>query len=147
MMAFTFNRYVQKGNELINEVAEELGYPDDTEKAHRILKAVLHALRDNIPVEENLHLIAQLPMMIKGVYVDNWKVYGDGSNVRHLDDFILKVQLINENNSRRDLESPEETRQAVEAVFKVLKKHVSEGEIDDVVNMLPREIQPLMQEA
>lgn len=144
-MAFSFERYVQKSNEFMNAIAMELGHPDDTDRAYRIFRSVMHALRDNIPVEENLHLMAQLPMMIKAVYVDNWKVYGEGRNVRHLDEFVQKVMDKNTNNYQRDLKTPDQTKQAIESVFNVLKRNVSEGEIEDIMNMLPADIKPLLQ--
>lgn len=144
-MGFSFNRYVQKSDEFMNEVAKELGHPKDTDRAYRVFRSVMHTLRDNIPVEENLHLIAQLPMMIKAVYVDNWKVYGEGRNVRHLDEFVQKVIDKNTNNTQRDLNTPDQAEKALESVFNVLKRNVSEGEIDDIMNMLPADIKPLLQ--
>ncbi len=145
-MAFSFNRYVPKSDAFIHEVATELGHPEDTDRAYRIFRSVLHALRDNIPVEENLHLMAQLPMLVKALYVDNWKIHGDGGNVRHLDQFLAKVQEMNTFSEQKDLHTPEQTQQAVLAVFHVLKRHVSSGEIGDIMSMLPKEIRAVLQE-
>ena len=40
------------------------------------LRAVLHALRDRLPVAEAAHLGAQLPMLVRGFYYDCWKPAG-----------------------------------------------------------------------
>lgn len=141
-MAFTFERYVQKSDEFMREVARELGYPEDTDKAYRVFRAVMHTVRDNITPEENLHFIAQLPMMIKAVYVDNWKI--SDKNIRHRDAFLQKIQENNTNNNQRDLHTPDQTEEAVHKIFDVLKRHVSEGEMNDIMNMMPAEVQPLM---
>lgn len=141
-MAFTFERYVQKGDEFMQEVAKELGYSEDTDQAYRVFRAVIHTVRDNITPEENLHFIAQLPMMIKAIYVDNWKI--SDKNIRHRDAFIEHVQKKNTNNNQRDLHTPEQTEEAIQKVFVVLRRHVSEGEMKDVLNMMPEEVQPLM---
>ncbi len=141
-MAFSFERYVQKSDEFLQEVAEELGYPEDTEKAFRVFRSVTHTIRDNITPEENLHLISQLPMMIKATYLDNWKITDD--NIRHRDAFLERVQEYNTTNNQRDLHTPDQTADAIQKVFNVLKRHVSKGEIDDVLSMLPKEVKPLM---
>jgi uncharacterized protein (DUF2267 family) len=36
-------------------------------------RAVLHVLRDRLPVPEAAHFGAQLPMLVRGFYYDNWK--------------------------------------------------------------------------
>lgn len=141
-MAFTFERYVEKSDAFLKEVAEALGDPNDMDKAYRVFRAVTHAIRDNITPEENLHLISQLPMMIKAIYIDNWKITDD--NIRHRDAFIARVQQYNTTNNQRDLHTPDQTGDAIQKVFGILKKHVSKGEIEDVLSMMPKEVQPLM---
>ncbi len=81
-------------------------------------------------------------MMIKAIYVDNWKI--SDKNIRHRDAFIEHVQKKNTNNNQRDLHTPEQTEEAIQKVFVVLRRHVSEGEMKDVLNMMPEEVQPLM---
>ena len=143
-MAFSFEQYVQKGNEFMLEVAKELGHPDDTDRAYRVFRSVTHALRDNITLQENLHLISQLPMMIKAVYVDSWTA--TSKHDLALDEFIVRVQMNNTTNSLRDLDDPEEALRAVEAVFDVLKRHVSPGEIGHIIGILPAELKPLLRD-
>lgn len=43
---------------------------DDSEKASRILVAILHGLREIITLEESLQFILQFPMFLKAVYVN-----------------------------------------------------------------------------
>lgn len=65
-----FEKYVEKGNLFLKELAQELGNPDDKEKAGRVLRTVLHVLRRRLTLEESFDLISQLPMCIKAVYID-----------------------------------------------------------------------------
>ncbi len=44
----------------------------DRHAAYRVLRAVLHALRDRLTVAETVDLGAQLPMLIRGLYYEGW---------------------------------------------------------------------------
>lgn len=139
-MSLNFAEYSQKGNEFIKEVAQELGTPQDTNHAGRVLTAVLHGIRDTITPEESLHLISQLPMWIKAVYVDGWKLSKSPTRIRHMEDFVQTVRDNSGRTAGRDFGNDEETKANIEAVFRVLKTHVSEGEIDDIKSQLPEEM-------
>jgi uncharacterized protein (DUF2267 family) len=143
-MVPNFNKFVEKGNQFINEVALELGHPEEKGRACRIMKAVLHTLRDKIPPQESLQLMAQLPMFIKAVYVDHWKWNTPTSKIRSIDDFIWAVEHEEGLIGYADFKSSEHTEKAIRAVFNVLKRHVSEGEMIDVMKTLPEKMRPLM---
>ena len=67
-----FETTLQKTNLWIKEISDLLHW-DDHHKAYHGLRAVLHALRDRLPVPEAAHLGAQLPMLVRGFYYDSWK--------------------------------------------------------------------------
>ncbi len=143
-MALNFNKYIQKANVFINEVAIELGYPEDKDGAIRVLRAVLHALRNKIPPQESLQLIAELPMLIKAVYVDGWTMREEPRKIRHLADFLESVRKEDGAAGQYDFGGDYTTEIAIKAVFRVLKRHVSAGEITDISKTLPAEIRALM---
>ena len=59
-----FNPYAEKGNEFLDVLSDHLLVGDDVHRAVRILRSVLHALRDNLPVEVSLQFMVQLPMVV-----------------------------------------------------------------------------------
>ncbi|UWX54487.1 DUF2267 domain-containing protein [Maribacter litopenaei] len=71
-MALNFNQYATEGYTFLKDYAKEMNMSNDQDKAGRIFIAIMHALRDILPTEESLHLIAQLPMFPKAVYVNRW---------------------------------------------------------------------------
>ena len=83
-------------------------------------------------------------MLIKAVYVDGWKISHEYRTMRHLGDFIEAVREADGRGSSYDFVTDYEVTEAIQAVFRVLKNHVSEGEIDDVIAVLPAELKPLM---
>lgn len=143
-MALNFNKYVTDGEHFVKEVAIELDAPWDAAKGGRILRAVLHALRDRIPPRESLQLISQLPMLIKAIYVDGWQMKDDARQLRHLGDFIEAVREAGGKATVDNFVTDYDVERAIHAVFKVLKNHVSEGEIRDVLATLPIELRPLL---
>jgi uncharacterized protein (DUF2267 family) len=78
-MGLDFENYAVKANEFVRLVAEELNIP--VKNAGGIVRAVFHALRNRLSHEESFHILAQLPMPLKGVYADNWKFNKDYINV------------------------------------------------------------------
>ncbi len=146
-MALNFNKYVTDGELFIKTVATELGDPTDIAKGGRILRAVLHAFRNRISIAESLQLIAQLPMLIKAIYVDGWRLKNEARELRHLGDFIEAVREEGGPATLSDFVTDYEVEQAIHAVFRALKRQVSEGEIRDILATLPLELRPLLEEA
>jgi uncharacterized protein (DUF2267 family) len=52
-------------------VAEQLG-TEDRIYTHRVLRAWLHLVRDRLNVDSAVHLAAQLPEFLRGVYFEGW---------------------------------------------------------------------------
>jgi uncharacterized protein (DUF2267 family) len=129
---------IQKTNEWINEVKDEIGCMDRND-AYLALRSTLHALRDRLIPEEAIDLGAQLPMLIRGMYFEGYTTSGKPIKVRHKDEFLGLVERELERNPEID---PED---AAEGVFAVLGRKISKGEIRDVKGMLPKEIGELWQ--
>ena len=82
-----FDQYIGKANEFLKEVARELGTPEDTDHAYRIMSSVFHTVREVLSPEESLHLISQLPMFLKAVYVNGWHLKPK-DRIRSMHEFI-----------------------------------------------------------
>jgi uncharacterized protein (DUF2267 family) len=131
-----FDRTVEKANIWINEVAA--GLESDRRDAYRVLRAYLRTLRDRLPDEQNAQLAAQLPLVLRGIYYEGWQPSRTPLHYRDPAEFVERV--------RREalLVTDTEAWFAVEAVAAVLRRHVSSGEIDDVVCSLPGSLKSLV---
>jgi uncharacterized protein (DUF2267 family) len=143
-MAMNFKKYVQDAEDFISEVALELGDPDDKVRAGRVLRSVLHTFRDRVTPVESLQLISQFPMFIKALYVDGWKISHEDRSLRHLGDFIEALRTADGPGNVYDFYTDYEAKEAIQAVFRVLKNHVTYGEIHDIIAILPAELKSLM---
>jgi uncharacterized protein (DUF2267 family) len=139
-MALNFEKYAAKGNEFLNKLATRLGDVENRDRAGRVLRSVLRALRNRITIEESLQLLSQLPMVIKALYVDGWKPHREFARIKTMQDFSEEVLKEDDLSAWRDFSSLEEATDAIEAVMKTLADYVSAGELHDVINLMPKEI-------
>jgi len=121
---------VEQAHIWVNEVAEAIG-DDDRQYAYRALRAVLHALRDRLTVDVAAKLAAQLPLLIRGVYYEDWDPSRTPLPIRDVPTFLDHVA------SEGRMAGETEASLAVSAVARVLRAHVSAGEIDGVLAVLP----------
>ena len=153
-MSFNFDKYIETANRIVNETAHGLGDDRDTDKAYKILKTVFHALRNILTVEESMELISQLPMVMKAVYVDGWKIHRKRRRVTHMGDFLDEVYAeVNgavyygaPGNELRDFRDEEFIERAVISVFSALRKNIPGGEIEEIKSVLPKELKILCDE-
>ena len=130
---------VQKTNIWLKDLMEHMETAD-RHRAYMALKVTLHALRDRLSIEEAAQLGAQLPMIVRGLYYEGWRPGGKPERASSWETFMKPVYLaVCQDGSC----TPEEI---VAAVFDVLSRHVSGGEIDDVISQLPRDIRSLWPE-
>jgi len=62
-----FDSTLQTTNIWLNDILGQLGWQDH-HRAYHALRAVLHALRDRLTVDQAAALAAQLPMLVRGFY-------------------------------------------------------------------------------
>ncbi|HYZ86453.1 MAG TPA: DUF2267 domain-containing protein [Bryobacteraceae bacterium] len=139
-MSFTgldvFDRTLQKTHIWLNDMMQELA-TDDKHQAYTAMRAALHALRDRLTIEEAAQLAAQLPMLIRGFYYEGWDPTRVPLRERSRDEFLARIA----DECRTNVPLDEEL--VARATFRVLAKRVTEGEIEDVEAMLPKEIAEL----
>ncbi len=143
MSSSKLNRYVDHAHKFLKELAEELGLdPHNKDGALHYFRLVMHTLRDRLSPEESLDLISELPIILKGVYVDGWKTARKPvKRYRKLEDFLQDLM----ERSRNEFATPEEALRVAKAVLRVVKRHISEGEWQDIVKTMPEDLRPLFE--
>jgi uncharacterized protein (DUF2267 family) len=129
-----FNRTVDKTNRVLREIEEAHGWSSGhRNQSYAALRAVLHALRDRLTIEEGAQLAAQLPLLMRGIYYDGWrpsvvpmKVGRDGFLSRVAGELSFEYE-----------ESPEEL---VRTVLHALRRHITDGEWEDVTSSMPKDL-------
>ena len=130
------DRSVHVTNTWLSEISEAMDHPD-RQVAYHALRGVLFALRDRMIVEEAVQLAAQLPTFIRGVYFEGYKPADKPLTYRNRDEFLERVE------AELQQGRPASPEAAAQAVFSVLSRHVSPGEVEDARQMLPESIRSL----
>ena len=133
-----FDKTAQTTHLWLNEIGEETGLDD--QQSWRVINAVLHALRDRLPIELAAHLGSQLPLLVRGAYYDQFRPSELPKRVRSLDEFLQMIA------AELTFGRPADTKDAARAVFKVLSRHLSAGQIDKVREALPEEVRMIWSE-
>lgn len=135
--AHLFDKALSKTRQWLKELELELGFSNPNE-AYRALRAVLHALRDRLPVQESAEFASQLPMMIVGMYYNGWTPANKPEKIRSVDEFLDRVA----DQLPKGLDPLRVTR----GVLNVIERHVSAGEIKDVRRNFPEKLQQLWEQ-
>ena len=143
LMTTPFDKYAAKGNDLLHLLSEDIQISN--EKAFRILKAVLHVLRDHVNINESMQLMSQLPVAIKGIYVEQWHVGAAVKRLHTANDFFDEVCRYDKGMVLQDFENYEAVEKSVKAVFRTLNYYLSEGEFEDIIAVMPGEIKKLIE--
>jgi uncharacterized protein (DUF2267 family) len=130
-----FDTTVQTTNRWLKEIMETTG--PNRRRAYHVLTAVLHTLRDRLTINEVAQLGAQLPILVRGLYYDQWHPTGKPERLRHKEEFLAAVA------EELDDIGPINPERATRAVFEVLEHHIAPGEIEDVRAMLPVRLREL----
>jgi uncharacterized protein (DUF2267 family) len=127
-----FDRTLQITNIWLDEIMAVVG--PDRQTAWKVLSVVLHKLRDRLPVELAAHLGAGLPLLVRGVYYDQFQPARQPGACRTLEQFHAEVaEWLGDAR-------PVDPADAVQAVFATLSRHVPGGQIEKVRAALPKPI-------
>lgn len=133
----TFDKTLQESNLWLKELCGILKIRD-RETAFRILRATLHALRDRLGAHNAVHLGAQLPMLLRGLYYEGFRLDESTTSERHLKPFLDHVRMELPPGLDANIED------GVRAVFWLVYDKLDKGEVAKIERILPQEIRELM---
>lgn len=110
---------------------------DNQKKAFAALRAVLHELRDLLPLETAARLSEQLPLVIRGIFFENWHPRFIPTQEIKKEDFLSAIAETLYPYTEVDVE--ETTR----GVLQVLGEKLPFGELENIIQNMSKEIQEL----
>lgn len=138
MSVQAFDSTIQTTNQWLHDIMDRLGLQDH-QAAYHDLRVVLHVLRDRLTVDQAASLGSQLPMLIRGIFFEGWKPQAKPARIRKKEDFL---ELVAKQLTPVGPDAEPVTR----AVFDVLSRHISAGEVRHLKHILPVEIRDLFTE-
>lgn len=126
----TFDHTVQEANRWLKATAQEL-HLEERRHAYSALRATLHALRDRLPPETSVHFSAQLPMVIRGLFFEGWRISGKPTDEHTIDTFCSRIA------TELPASFPMDPATAARGVLEVVFKELGSGEVAKVIDQLP----------
>lgn len=133
-MISAFESSLDKTNVILKEIESAYGWPkEQRNQSYAALRTVLHLLRDRLPVVQSVEFAQQLPVLLRGVYFDGWQPENVPIKLNR-DDFLYEVRQ----GFPYDVEGG--TQRVVQVVLDTLRRHVNQGEWEDVKSAMPRDL-------
>jgi uncharacterized protein (DUF2267 family) len=132
-----FDTTLHETNHWLHAMEKHL-HQENRQTAYLGLRATLHALRDRLPPESAVHLSAQLPMLLRGLYFEGWKMASTPTKDRQTEDFVEHVRAYLPDNMNID------PHLAMKASLAVLAEHIDPGEVAKIARQLPLPLKPLL---
>lgn len=133
-----FDTTVQQTNEWLRAI--ESGLDCSRQDAYSALRAVLHVLRDRLTIDMVLGLSAQLPMLLRGVYLEGWQPHLGILSFHDAASFTDAV------SARLSAWSGLNSQAATQAVLSVVAARVDPDEVTKILAHLPEPLRALWPE-
>lgn len=127
-----FDSTIQRTNSWLKELMLELNSSDYRE-TYLGFRSVLHALRDHLSEDNAVYVGEQLPMLLRGVYFEHWDPHGKPLPLRNRNDFFTVVSSY----MSRDGDNALDAETMARAVFRLLDRKVTDGEMNDIQHVTP----------
>ncbi len=123
-------------HEWINELAERLDW-SSKQSALRLLRTVLHIVRDHLLTDELAQFSAQLPLLVRGMLFEGWDPANTPADRPDVKDFEAVVSATMDDTS--DYRGHGDIR----CVFDLLNNRISHGEVEDMRACVPAHIREI----
>lgn len=131
-------RSAEKANIWLKDIASELG-EGDLQYSYRVLRAVLHVLRDRLTIEASAKLAGQLPTLIRGIFYEDWEPGRKPMPPHTVETFLEHVV------SEGRFSGESEASVAVIAVAAVLRERLALDESEAILAVMPEKIRMLIE--
>jgi len=128
-----FDTTVQKTNLWLKWLMQEL-HTEDREFAYLALRSGLHALRDRMQAEAAIHLGAQLPMLVRGIFYEGFDPQPQPSREHQWAEFVEHVR------KKLPPQAKPRAEHCALGTFRLLASHLDPGEVRKIEATLPKAI-------
>ncbi|MDP3882033.1 MAG: DUF2267 domain-containing protein [Nanoarchaeota archaeon] len=129
----SIEKTMQTTNHWLNELGQDLGIADK-QIVYTAFKTVLSVIRDRLTVEEISDFAAELPVLIRGAFYEEWNPSKTPIKMKHIDEMYV---LFLERYKGPLILDP---KMVIPKIIGFLSKKVSAGEMKDIKSILPKEL-------
>ncbi len=142
-----FESFAQQAHEYVNDLAQELGHPEEKNRVLIIWRSVMHTVRDRIHLGESFQIMDPLPMIFKGIYVQNWKYSEkpplDYETIEDMKDQVKDLQAL---YGEQDFPWSKSTEEIISITINSLKRFIQGSQMEHVIGQMPKQIKEYLGE-
>lgn len=138
-----FDKFISQHNEFIYSLAYDLNHPENPNRVTRVLRAVLHTLRERLTIQQSFHILAQLPAFLKLYYIEDWKYLEKPIKYDSIEAFSKAVEQRQYHLGERDFNWEKSTDEIISIALSSLRKYLDEGAMQNIFAELPSSLHPL----
>lgn len=140
-----FSKYADEANDYINQLASDLGHPDEQNRVLIAWRAVMHTVRDRIQIGESFDIISALPMILKGMYTLGWKYHEKPPlDFTTIEEMKTQVKARQNQYGESDFDWRKGTDEIISIVLDSLNRYLTEDHLNHIRGQLPEEVKPLV---
>jgi uncharacterized protein (DUF2267 family) len=138
-------KYLHETHDYINELATDLGHPDEPRRVMIIWRAVMHTIRDRIHISESLDLISSLPMLLKGIYTVGWKYHEKPPlDYETIEQMKTRVKALQNQYGESEFDWAIGTDEIISITLDSLERYLSEGQMEHIRAQLPENVEEVV---
>lgn len=138
-------KYLHETHDYINQLAEDLGHPEEQRRVMIIWRAVMHTIRDRIQISESLDLISSLPMILKGMYTVGWKYHETPPlDYETMEQMKTRVKALQNQYGESEFDWAKGTDEIISITLDSLERYFSEGQMEHIRTQLPENIEEVV---
>jgi uncharacterized protein (DUF2267 family) len=140
-----FDKFAKEAYDYVTELARDLGHPNEKERILKIWRAVMHTVRDRIHIGESMQLMHPLPMIFKGIYVENWH-YNEKppKDFNTIEEMKKEVKAVQAQYGEEDFPWEKSTEEIISITINSLSRFMQGNQLEDIKDQLPKEIKELV---
>ncbi len=142
-----FEKFAQEAHEYVNDLAQELEHPQEKDRVLQIWRAVMHTVRDRIHFGESMQIMHPLPIILKGIYVENWK-YSSTPPLEYetLEEMKTEVKNLQRRYGEEDFPWKKSTEDIIVITLSSLRRFLQGNQLEQVIGQMPKEIKEYLPE-
>lgn len=141
----SFEKFAQEAHEYVNDLAQQLGHPEEKDRVLIIWRSVMHNIRDRIHLGESFQVLDPLPMIFKGIYAENWKYHEKPpKDFDTMEEFKNEVKAMQAQYGEQDFPWKKSTEEIISITIDSLKRYLNESQLQHLKGQMPKEIQEVV---
>ena len=142
-----FDDYRYKGLKFYRRIARALGDGEDIGYADRLVTCIVQVLRERISFDEALEFMAFLPMHVKAIFVNGWRLNPNPKRLSGMEEFLNALRIKYPMTSGRKPGNNDDFKNDIKAVFAAIQHDFAAKGVADVKSLIPKELHEFVTEA